>query len=282
MYTCIIENEYGEKLELTHNDNYTVYQIDGLNPPDATINTSKVANFDGSRFNSSRTSERNIVIYLAINGNCETNRINLYKYVKSKRYLKFYYKNSARDVYAEGYVENMQIQFFDMKQLVQISILCPYPYFKSVNNSITEFSNIVPAFHFPFAYTEEGDAFSYLKLGVSKSIINDGDIENGVIIQLRALGKTLNPGLYNHSKNEYFKLNADLSAGDLIVINTNKSEKSVKLTHDGTTTNIINNMVIGSKWFQLATGDNVFSYDADEFPENLSCSFIYTNEFEGV
>lgn len=282
MYQCWIENEYGERLELTNNKDYTVYQIDGLNPPDAIINTTPVANFDGSRFNSSRTNERNIVIYLTIEGDCETNRINLYRYVRTKRYVKFYYKNSARDVYAEGYVENMQIAIFGMKQSVQISILCPQPFFKAVDTSIVDFSTIVPLFVFPFAYEEAGAPFSELEINAQKSIINNGDVINGVIIKIKAAGVALNPTIYNLTQNQYFKLNIEMAEGDELTINTNKSHKEITLLHDGEESNAINDMDIGSEWFQLLSGDNIFTYGADEFPQNLTCTFIHTDEFEGV
>ena len=282
MYQCWIENEYGERLELTNNKNYTVYQIDGLNPPDATINTTHVTNFDGSKFNSSRINERNIVVYLTIERDCEVNRINLYRYIKTKRYVKFYYKNSTRDVYIEGYVESMSIAIFEMKQNVQISILCPQPFFKAVNNDTLDFSSLTSMFVFPFAYEEAGAPFSAIEAITAKSIPNYGDIENGIIIQIRAIGTALNPQIYNLDKNEYFKIDVDVAAGDLITINTNRSQKSVTLLHDGTTTNIINNVQLGSSWFQLLVGDNGFSYGADEHPENLMCSFTHTDEFEGV
>nr|DAT39377.1 MAG TPA: tail protein [Caudoviricetes sp.] len=282
MYQCWVENEYGDSIELTNNKDYTVYQIDGLEPPTATINTSPVANFDGSRFNSSRSNERNIVLYLTIEGDVEENRIGLYTYIKSKRPIRFRYKNSARDVYIDGYVESMQIGFFDMKQAVQVSIICPYPLFKSSDRTMTDFSTVANAFIFPFAYEAAGAPFSTLAVGATKSIINGGDVENGVIIKMIASGLVLNPQIFNHSKNEYFRLNVELSAGDEITINTNKSQKGIILTHNGDTSNIINDMVRGSTWFQLLTGDNVFSYGADEYPENLSCTFIYTDEFEGV
>lgn len=282
MYTCKIENEYGEQLELTNNRNYTVYKIDGLEPPTATINTSPVANFDGSRFNSSRTNERNIVIYLVIENDCEHNRINLYKYAKVKHKVVFYYKNSTRDVYIEGYVESMPIGFFDMKQHVQISILCPDPYFKSVNNKIVDFSTLKSLFVFPFAYTEAGGAFSELEIGKEQSIVNGGDVENGIIIRIQATGRVLNPVIYNFTKNEYFKINVDVFAGDEIILTTHKGKKGVSLIHEGVTTNIINSVVFGSKWFQLIAGDNLFGYDADEFPENLRCILTHCDEYEGV
>ena len=282
MFTCKIENEYGEQLNLSEANGYTVYKIDGLAPPPATINTSPVANFDGSHFNSSRVNERNIVVYVAINKNCESNRINLYRYVRSKRYIKFYYKNSARDVYAEGYVENMDIGFFEMKQVVQISILCPYPYFKSATCKIINLSNVKPMFTFPFAYEESGAPFSVLKIAQETSIINGGEIENGITITIQAIGRALNPTIYNLSKSEFFKINVDLFVGDVIEITTNKSQKKVELTHEGVTTNVINSVEYGSTWFQLLPGDNLFSYTADEYEEHLLCNVAHRNEYEGV
>lgn len=282
MFQCIIENEYGEQLELTNNKNYTVYKIEGLEPTNATINTSPVANFDGSRYNSARTNERNIVIYLVIEGNCESNRINLYKYVRTKRYIKMYYKNTTRDVYAEGYVESMPIGYFEMKQTIQISILCPHPYFKSVHNDVIDFSSLISQFIFPFAYEESGAPFSMLEINREQPIINSGDIENGVVITIQAVGTVLNPVIYNFSKNEFFRLNMELSVGDQIVINTNRSQKRITYTHDGENINAINYMDRGSTWFELLVGDNIFGYGADEFPENLLCTLTHCDEYEGV
>ena len=282
MFRCWIENEYNQKIELTNNQDYKIYQIDGLEPPQAIINTSTVANFDGSRFNSSRTSERNLVIYLTIEGDCEANRINLYNYIKVKRPLRFYYRNSSRDVCIDGYVESMPIGFFDMKQTVQISIICPYPYFKQMDSTILDFVTVTPEFVFPFAYEQSGKPFSVMEVGAMQSLINGGDVQNGVVITLQASGQVLNPVVYNHTTGDFFKVGVEMTEGDEIKINTIPGQKGVTQTHDGVVTNIINKMYTGSTWLQLYTGDNIFSYGADEFAENLFCSFTHVNEFEGV
>lgn len=282
MFRCWIENEYGNQLELTNNPNYRVYQIDGLEPPQATINTSAVANFDGSRFNSSRANERNIVIYLTIEGDCEVNRINLYKYARTKKFIRFYYQNDSRDVYIDGYVESMPIGFFEMKQIVQISIICPYPFFKATVETVLNFASVEPLFIFPFAYEAAGEPFSVLRPGATKSLVNEGDVENGLTITINAIGQVLNPRILNVTTNQYFKVTVEMTEGDQLTINTNKGEKSLTLLRDGVTTNIINSMVRGSTWFQLYTGDNAFSYDADEYAENILCTFNHTDEFEGV
>lgn len=281
MYRIILENMKGEQLELTNNPAYKVISVDGLYPPSATINTRSTATMDGSEFNSSRVNERNIVIEIAIESPAEKNRINLYKYIKSKQYVKFYYINDSRKVYIEGYVESMPIQMFDMKQKAQISILCPSSFFKNVNNNITNFSSIVNNFEFPFAIQED-IPFSELELHVEKVITNDGDVDCGVIIELSATGIVLNPKIYNSETREYFFLDYEMESGDKIIINTNKGEKGITLIKDGVESNIINKHRPGSTWFQLQSGDNIFIYEADEFPENLSCTFIQTDLFEGV
>ena len=96
MYSLKVENDRGNTLELTGNPNYTVYKIDGLTPPQATINTSANTTTDGSSINSVRLENRNIVIYTTIEGDVEANRINLYKYFPAKKKVKLYFANNSR------------------------------------------------------------------------------------------------------------------------------------------------------------------------------------------
>lgn len=282
MYKLIVENEKGEQLELTHNPAYTITSVDGLYPPSATINTAVSATLDGSKFNSSRVNNRNIVIELYIESPCEQNRIELYRYVKSKRHIKLYYSNGVRDVFIEGYVETVPINIFDQKQKVQISIICPSPFFKGVETNLIEFSSVNDLFEFPFDIAEAGIEFSSLQLHVEKPIINGGDVVNGVEITLRSRGLVLNPKIYNTETKEYFILNFEMQAGDEITINTSVGNKFVALLRDGVETNIINKLQPGSTWLQLQPGDNVFTYEADEYVENLYCVFVQTSLYEGV
>lgn len=282
MYTLSAENAKGERLALTGNPAYSVTAVDGLYPPTSTINRSTVATMDGARFNSSRVNERNIVIELYIESPAEDNRINLYKYFKTKQYVKLYYSNGTRDVYIDGYVESMQIEYFEIKQKAQISVICPFPYFRSTAESVVDFLSVTSLFEFPFSIPAEGVEFSTLSLGAEKTIINNGDVASGIQIILTSTGLVLNPQIYNSGTHEFFKLDFEMDAGDEIIINTEPGNKSVKLLRDGVYTNIINKMQIGSKWLQLEPGDNLFIYEADEYAANLSCKFIHTDLFEGV
>lgn len=185
MYTLIVQNKYGQSLELTDNEAYTIKSIDGLDPSEATINTTRNANADGSVFNSAYVNDRVITITLAINvtqdASVEENRINLYTYFQSKFPVTLYYTNESRDVYIKGWVQNNNISFFDKKQIVQITINCPSPMFNSVTNTLTEVSPINKMFEFPFSVEMctnllENTAESVTTNGITFTVNSDGTV----------------------------------------------------------------------------------------------------------
>lgn len=281
MFEAIVENKYGEQLNLCELEGYVV-KITGLTPPTATINTSKSVTIDGSKYNSSRLNERNIVLQIIPTNDIEHKRINLYKYIKSKQYIKLYFKNESRNVWIDGYVESFEGDLFVQRQQLQVSIICPDPYFKSIDESVYEFSAITPLFTFPFAISSEGKAISSLSTFVEKNILNASDEETGIIIELHATGLALEPTIYNMTTNEHFTINHEFMAGDIIRINTKRGQKSIVLIRDDVESNIINLMQKGSKWFNLLVGDNIFAYTTVYGTENLQVKIILQPIFEGV
>lgn len=282
MYNLIVENKYGEKYELTHNERYEIIDIDGIDPPDANINTTHNAGFDGSVYNSSYMTERQITITMAINSPAEENRINLYRYFKSKFPVRLYYKNATRDVYIDGYVKNMPIGIFDKKQKVQIVIQCPRPQFRATNEITQDFISVISMFKFAFAIEAAGIPFSEQEVNLEKSIINYGDVDTGVIIRILATDDVVTPKIYNVDTNEFMIINKTIEAGDEIIINTQQGEKSIILHTGGVDVNIIGYLKQGSTWFSLVPGDNVFTIVADEGVANMEVYFTVTDQYEGV
>lgn len=282
MYFLAIENHKGERFNLTQNPKYSVTSIEGLTPPQANINTAINANFDGSVFRSSRLTDRNIVITLAIEGDAEANRIELYRYIKAKKQCTIYYRNGRRDVSIIGYVESLNVGIFEQKEIAQVSILCPKPYFVDVVNTILDMSAISSGFEFPFSIDSEGIEFSTLAVGTESIVQNLGNVETGAVIVFHATGIASNPVIYNLDTAEFFKVNIDMSAGDLLVISTIKGEKTVTAILSGIEWNYINSMVQGSSWIQFESGANTMLYNADSHPENLECMISFNNLYEGV
>lgn len=283
MLQVIAENKYNEQINLTQNGNYALLSVGGLTPPAATINTAVIATSDGAVFNSSRLGTRNIVLTVAPLNSIETNRINIYKYFKAKQYIKLYLENNTRSVWIDGYIDKIDGDLYTQKQQLQISIICPDPYFKDTTTGLYTFSNVINLFSFPFAIEETpGIPISELGEYVEIAITNNSDDETGVIIQLLANAAVTNPIIYNMTTNEHFALDIDLEAGDVVTIDTRRGHKTVTLNSDSVITNILNDMVQGSAWLNLVVGDNIFTYTCDTGAEYLNISVQLQPIYEGV
>lgn len=284
MFELILENANGDQLSFAQNSPFTISDIEGLNPPDATINLSELALIDGAKFNSAKLNVRTINIAFAIEYQAAANRIEVYKVLKSKQYVKMYYNGSYRQVYIEGYIESISIDYFEMKQIVTCSILCPSPYFKDAQDIIDNLINIVKAFHFPFASTADPQlVFGYFSNNIGISIDNDGDAECGMIIQIYARNPVSNPKLFDYITNDYFGIQYSLQKADLVTIDTRKGEKSVTLLRGGTETSLFNYIMQGSTWFQLPVNGGTYVYEVGSGnTSDLNITFTHTNLYEGV
>lgn len=284
MYKLSLKNAKGDEIKLTGNLNYSITDISGLHPASATIATSELAMYDGSTFNSSKVNEKQIDINVAIECDAEKNRIALYKVIKVKQYIKLLYENDTRDVFIEGYVSDMQIDFFSIKQTATISILCLDPYFKDAQEIIDDISATMNAFHFPFAITAtDKKPLSYRDNSAQINVINNGDVETGMIIEIHASGNAINPAIYNRETGEFFKMETTLQSGDTLYINTIRKQKSARVLRSGEFINLFNYISKESTWLQLEPGDNVFIYEGDSGSSiYMSVRFVHQQLFEGV
>lgn len=286
MYTVKIENISGNVYVLTGNEAiYQVVNIVGLNPPKAQINTTTIVGLDGAVFNSSKLETRNIVITVKINGDVEENRLNLYRYFRTKEWCKFYYSNESVDVFIEGYVESVECGLFTNDERAQISIICPYPYFKSVEQIVDDISSTIAQFTFPFSINEgEPIPFSTLLISGETNVYNSTATESGVEIEIDISGAVSDIVIRNTTTGEQISLSYTFQSGDRVFINTNKGQKSVKLVRNGETSNLFSSVQQGSVFFQLNSGDNLFSYLVDDGDNNADV-FIYFkhyNTYRGV
>ena len=262
MFTLKIENTRGEIFELTNNEqDYAVVGVSGLTRPDTTVNTSSgVA--DGEYYNSSKVGMRNIVIDVLLRGDIETNRQRLYKIFPLKTACTVYFKNYNRDVKIKGYVEVLDGDLFVEQEQIQISIICPQPYFESLKTLYTELSKIMRLFEFPFCITEP-IPFSEKRNLPLCSILNNGDTTCGVILTISISGEVSDLRIYNTATQQFFGLDYEFQENDQITLNTQSGQKNISLIRDGKTINLLSSMQAGSSWIQLATGINNFTFTAD-------------------
>lgn len=282
MFTLIAENQYGEQLELTNNPAYSVINIDGLNPPDAIINSLQRAGHDGSVFNTAFVDNRQIIIDIAINGPACGNRNELFRFFRTARRTRLIYHNDLHDVYIDGWCQNAPVQYFGQKQIFQATLICPDPFWHGLTEVVGQTDGVKALFEFPFSIEEAGIPFSEYVSGGGAFIWNPGNVESGIIVEILASGAVTNPLVYHVNTDTYFKVTTSLQSGDRLIINTITDEKSVKRIRSGSTTNLIASRAIGSTWLQADPGMNEFTLKADSGVANMTAQIRFTTNIEGV
>jgi hypothetical protein len=293
MFTLKIENENEEIITLTGRESrYQVLNIEGLSPPNANVRRSSVAGMDGSKYMSSKLEERNVVLTIRINGKVEENRLQLYRWFKTKHWCKVYYTNGTRNVYIEGYIEATECNLFTSSEIMQISIICPDPYWLSAQEIVTDVSQVLALFEFPFAFGAKGiiedtitdDAIEFSQYVENRlvTIINDGEDDTGMLIEITASGDVINPVIFNVDTRDFFRINMTLEEGDLLTIDTNKGQKSILLHRGVDVTNKINKVIRDSTWLTISKGENHFTYEADEGSANMHITFTHRTKYQGV
>lgn len=295
-----VTNPKGEslKLELTRPElsGLIVQSIEGLGPAKATINTGETATMDGSLFNSARASNRNIVITLALMfaPTVEDSRQKIYKYFPVKKRIRLDFETDRRSVYTYGYVESNEPAIFSSQETVQISVICPDPFFYDINPSMVDFYSIEPLFEFPFSNESLSDSMlelSRLRLDSRINLSYSGDSDTGLKIVIHFSGSVKNVRLYNLTSGHSISINTDkvsdisgeaLKNGDEIRISTISGDLYAKLLRDGQFSNIIGSLEKNSDFFKVSNGDNIIAFTVDEGKNNLTINFIYRNAYGGV
>lgn len=306
IYSLAVTNFLGDRIRLElgkpENTGFLIKSITGLGPVKANVNTTEVATNDGSMFNSARLSQRNIVIQMvfvnSIYGeDIEEIRQKSYKYFPIKKNVELVIETDNRYVRTTGYIESNEPDIFSKQEGTQISIICPDPYFYSASedgDNVTDFYSIDPMFEFPFSnesLTEPLLVFGEIQIKTEGVITYTGDSEIGVMIYIHAIGPAEHINIYNTETREVMTIDTiklekltgrGLIAGDDIIINTLKGEKSITLVRSGVSYNILNCLDKNTDWFTLVKGDNIFAFTADSGVTNLQFRIENKVIYEGV
>lgn len=295
-----ITNHLNESIHLSltepEKSGLIIKNIEGLGPVKANINFTEMATVDGALDNSARIGTRNIVISLIFieKPSIEDTRLKTYKYFPNKKSITFSIETDNRICEIIGRVESNNPSIFEEQEGCQISILCPDPYFYSIDRYQNVFYGIEPLFEFPFSnesLTENLIEFGEIKQYTEGNVYYDGDVEIGLTMTIHALGPAKGITIYNLRTREMMTIDdnkfetivgSGIQAGDDIIITTNKGEKGIVLYRSGMFTNILNCLGKPIRWFQISKGNNIFGYRAEEGLYNLQ--FIVENRviYEGV
>lgn len=156
-----------------------------------------------------------------------------------------------------------------------MQLFAPYPFFKSINETIAEIGLLRPLFSFPVNYAVphkfgEKSATRYI------NIYNDSDVNVTFALRLSASGISTNPVIANLQTFKMLKLNGSLESGDVLEIYRDEENVlNAELTSNGIKTDAISWIDESSTLFELEVGDNLISVIDDNGGANLSAQIIY-------
>lgn len=173
-------------------------------------------------------------------------------------------------------------------RLFTISLLCDHPKFTDMEEQSHSMGSYAGLFEFDHEFPEGGEELEIRMDASSVNIINDTSADNiGLTIIIEALGEVTNPELYHLEQNKFIIVGdayhtLTLGIGDILTITTGIGNKHIRLTHNGTTTEVNSYLTDDSDFFQLQNGENHISYGASTGRDNMSVTVRYAAEYEGA
>lgn len=224
----------------------------------------------------------------------EDSRHRSYEYFHVRKKVTLYFETDSKTVKIDGYVEQNDPGIFSKNEETQISVVCPYPWFKSLAPTTTVFTGIEPLFEFPFSNesrTQKLIIFGEIKTNIVESFIYGGDVEVGFVCDITCLGEVRRIRIMNLDQRQIFEIDTDVVAsimgrkikyGDEIQVSTVIGDKYALIISEGEEFDIINAVKRNSDWPLIYPGENTFGYTAGYGIENMTFKLTYDVLYEGV
>lgn len=248
-------------------DGFGTTQISGLTRPKAEINRSALAGANASRISGAQITERNIVMDIVPQGDGEEMRQALYDILPFDTMLRFYVETKQRCVYIDGYVEELEGDEPNGDEFsVQMSIICPFPWFQSVE-----------------LHSQS------LVVGNNNPILYDGDVPAGWTLNVPPQESPPLVGSVGDLEitisGETFAYSGNISVPTICAIPGRKSFTGIRSATGDTKHPAFDAMIAGCQWPMIGrNGNNVSVSCSDatrEFFEKQNV-FTYRDTYSGV
>jgi len=277
-------NENGESVILRQTRPFFLTRVDGAGKVRQTVNTFKAPDQDGAFFISSAMDMRNITL----EGSVVTPTI-AETYDQRRRFLRVFtpklqgtlvYRNRqiACVVEEAGFTASSRERapnFF-------ISLLCPSPFFESLEEIREELAVWSPLLLFPLEIPSVGLEFGTRQPSQIITVDNIGDVACGCHIIFRALGSVTNPELMSLDTGDVLRLNTIMESGEELHVFTHFAGKRVTRVLGSVESNAFSMLDTSSVFLQLEPRRNLLRYNATENMDLLEVTILYRPKFLGV
>lgn len=286
--TCINE----DNVSITLEDKFTPWELqscEGIYEMNSAVNTLVNTMTDGSTYQGSQVSQRNIVLVLRDSPYADhrINRTLLYSVFKPKTAGTFIYTENGISRAIDYYVEKVYIDAIKRARTATISLICPDPYFRDPEDIKVIMAGWDGQFEFQHEFIDQGEELGVRNNERLKEIENYNADDIGLTITLSANGTVTNPSITHVEKQESIKIGTTANqftmvADDKVIITTHTNNKHVYLIHNGIMTRINEYLSEDSEFIQLKNGINTFGYNAGSGVDYLSVDITFRYRYLGV
>jgi Phage tail protein len=236
-----------------------IRNIDGLDPVNAAVNTTPFGAVDGGAYTGGNVTTRNIVLTLHPNPDWdlwthESLRKLLYSYFMPKRPTRLVFQgDDFSPVEISGIVESVQINPFSKDPEFVVSIICPDPYFTSVDPIIVTGQSV------------------HVATGASIIVDYKGNVESGMHVQVSRVAdpapNTIGIQIGDPALT-FFNVSATVNSTMYFEVNSVPMQKYIQNVGNpsGVITNLLGKRLMqeGSAWPTFQPGENEFSVVTDQ------------------
>jgi len=163
-----------------------------------------------------------------------------------------------------------------------VQLVCLNPFWREVAEKRDDIAAWLGALEFPVEILDGGMQLGFRQPSLIVNVYNGGDVRTGIRIEFQALGDVVRPVITQVNTLAFIRLNITLQDGNVLTLSTGYGDKWAKLYRDGVTTDALRYVDVDSTFLQLAPGDNLIRYDAEEGLSNLEVSIFHNNLYLGV
>lgn len=283
---CINDDDYSLTFGSDKFSPFVIMDCEGIYQVLSDVKTSDNGMSDGSTYLASTLKLRNIVLTVAFYETYQNNRELLYKIFKPKSLGTFIYEENNKFKQIKYVVENINISTKGKVRVATMSLLCPDPYFQSLNETVVTMSSWVGQFIFQHKFKKE--PFGRFVAQKLKAIDNDSTADNiGLKIEIKVDGEVVNPKIIHVEDDKFIKIGTSrkrltLNVGDTLIISTEQNNKNVELISGGSKRKINEYLDEASDFIQLRQGRNSLRYEAEQGEQYMRVSIYYRSRFLGI
>ena len=281
MYNIRFENAAGKSLQMGHEKSaYKLTNVSGIDGIEVDITTSQGFDQIGVSIGSMVVEERKIGLI---------GRIDNFSPSQLSRISEMFLPLSGvRMFFNEKYwidvvIEESPVFSYDLKTAkFSVSLLAPYPFWKSVKKNFYRLGGLSGGFNFPVSYNVPHNFATFPEI-LFTNCKNNGNTKVDFKATITAFSGTADGvRLVNAANQKYLVVNTEITAADTVEIYRENNILRVSKTTGGVTTDIFSSFDEDSTLFYMDVGDNVIRADVTGGDAVLVASIEFYDTVSGV